>query len=92
MTLRALVPLLASAGHIRHSTPTGWFLLVLVLLALLYFLWRSGRLRTLFAGVGERRTAGARRRLLPDGVQIRPIALLPMALLLIVVVVLVISH
>ncbi|HWF55311.1 MAG TPA: hypothetical protein VG223_11810 [Solirubrobacteraceae bacterium] len=92
MTLRALVPLLASVGHTRHSTPTGWFLLVLVLLVLLYFLWRSGRLRTLFAALGARRMAGTRRGLLPAGVQIRPIALLPMALLLIVVAVLVISH
>jgi hypothetical protein len=92
MTRRAFAPLLASAGHTRHSTPTGWLLVVLVLLVLLYFLWRTGQLRTLFTALGARTAAGARRRLLPEGVQLRPIALLPMALLLIVVAVLVISH
>jgi hypothetical protein len=86
-------PVLASTLHTHHATPGGWFLAVVVLLVVLYLLWRSGRLRKLLDAIGERRTAGATgRRLLPEGVHVRPVALLPLALLLIVVAVLVISH
>ncbi len=55
-----------------------------MLLVVLYLLWRSGRLRKLLDAIGERRTTGAGRGLLPEGVHVRPVALLPMALLLIV--------
>ena len=92
MTKPALVPLLAAIRDNHHTTPTGWFLLLLVLLVVLYVLWRSGRLRALVGAVGARRAAGARRGLLPEGVHVSPVALVPLALLLIVVAVLVISH
>ena len=87
-----LGPVLASIGHTHHTTPAGWFLAVLVLLFALYLLWRSGRLRKLLDALSERRMAGAGRGLLPEGVHVRPVALLPLALLLIVIAVLVISH
>jgi hypothetical protein len=86
------VPLLGAILHKNHATPAGWFLAVVVLLVLLYVLWRSGRLRRLIDAIGEHRTAGAGRGLLPEGVHVRPVALLPLALLLIVIAVLVISH
>ena len=92
MTKRALVLSLASTGHAHHATPTGWFLLVVVLLVALYVLWRSGRLRKLIDAVGEGRAVRGGRGLLPEGVHVRPVALLPLALLLLVIAVLVISH
>lgn len=98
MTKRAFVLSLASTGHTHHATRAGWFLAVVVLLVVLYVLWRSGRLRRLLDAIGERRGAGAEsgagsgRGLLPEGVHVRPVALLPLALLLIVIAVLVISH
>jgi hypothetical protein len=92
MTKRARVLSLASTGHPHHATPAGWFLGVVVLLVGLYILWRSGRLRRLLDAIGERRGAGSGRGLLPDGVHVRPVALLPLALLLIVIVLLAISH
>ena len=90
MTERMLVPLLAATVHKHHTT--GWFLAAMVLLVLLYVLWRSGRLRKLIDAIGERRMAGPRRGLLPAGVHVRPVALLPLALLLIVVAVLLVAH
>jgi hypothetical protein len=92
MTKQALVLSLASTGHIHHATPAGWFLAVVVLLVLLYILWRRGRLRRLLDAIGERRGTGSGRGLLPEGVHVRPVTLLPLALLLIVIAVLVISH
>jgi hypothetical protein len=92
MSSRALVPLLTAASHTPHTTPTGWFLAVMLLLVVLYVLWRSGRLRKLLGAVGERRAAGSRRGLLPEGVHVRPIALLPLAILVIVVAALLVNH
>ena len=94
MTKRAFVLSLASTGHAHHATRAGWFFAVVVLLVVLYVLWRSGRLRRLLDAIGERRGAGAEsgRGLLPEGVHVRPVTLLPLALLLIVIAVIVISH
>jgi hypothetical protein len=94
MTKRAVVLSLASTGHTHHATRSGWFLAVVVLLVVLYILWRSGRLRRLLDAIRESRGAGAGsgRGLLPEGVHVRPVALLPLALLLIVIAVIVISH
>jgi cytochrome oxidase Cu insertion factor (SCO1/SenC/PrrC family)/thiol-disulfide isomerase/thioredoxin len=75
----------APSNH--HKTPTGWFLALLILLLLVYIGWRSGRLRKLRGVVGEMRLLGEMR-----GVRIRPVALLPTALLVVVVVALVISQ
>ena len=82
----------ASIGHTHHTTPAGWFVAVVVLLVVLYVLWRSGRLRKLVDAIGERRMSGAGRGALPEGVHVRPVALVPLALLLIVIVVLLIAH
>lgn len=92
MRARVLGPLLASTPHLHHTAPGGWFLAGLILLVVLYFLWRSGRLRKLRDAAGERKMSGARRGLLPEGVRVRPVALLPLTLLLIVIAVLVIDH
>jgi len=92
MTKQAFVPLLTAVGHTHHTTPAGWFLAVVALLVVLYVLWRRGRLRKLIDAIGERRMAGPRRGLLPAGVHVRPVALLPLALLLIVVAVLLVAH
>jgi hypothetical protein len=86
------VPLPASIGHMHHKTPAGWFGAVVVLLVVLYVLWRSGRLSKLIDAIGERRMSGAGRGVLPEGVHVRPVALVPLALLVIVVVVLLIAH
>ena len=59
MTKRAFVLSLASTGHTHHATPAGWFLAVVVLLVVLYILWRSGRLRRLLDAIRESRGAGA---------------------------------
>ena len=75
----------AQAGG--HHTPTGWYLVVLIVIGLLYVAWRAGRLGKL-RGVGGR--MGLRREL--KGVRISPIALVPTLLLAIVVVVLLIDH
>jgi hypothetical protein len=98
MTKHAFVLALASTGHTHRATPAGWFLAVVVLLVVLYMLWRSGHLRRLLGAIGERRMTGSGRRMtgsgrgLPEGVRVRPVTLLPLALLLIVIAVLVISH
>jgi hypothetical protein len=92
MTKRAFVLALASTAHPHHATRAGWFLAVVVLLVLLYILWRSGRLRRLLDAIAERRGSSSGRGLLPEGVHVRPIALLPLTVLLIVIAVLVISH
>ena len=84
MRLRVLVV----ASHLSgHETPTGWLLVLLVLLALLYLGWRTGRLGKLRSLLG-----GLKLRSDLKGVRIRPIALVPTVLLVIVVVLLAISH
>lgn len=74
-----------TASH--HRLPTGGLLVVLVLLALLYLGWRTGRLGGLRRYLHARRAGGG--GLWPEGVRIGPLALLPTALLLIVVLLLV---
>ena len=86
VTPAATSPKSARAGK-RHQTPTGWFLALLVVLALLYVAFRTGRLKKLWRAVGRQRMRGELR-----GLRIRPIALLPMVLLMIVVIALVINH
>lgn len=71
----------------HHHTPTGWFLAILIALALLYVAWRMGRLAKLRSLAGVLRLRGELK-----GVRVRPVALLPTALLLVVVVALLINH
>jgi cytochrome oxidase Cu insertion factor (SCO1/SenC/PrrC family)/thiol-disulfide isomerase/thioredoxin len=71
----------------HHQTPTGWLLALLILLLLVYVGWRSGRLRKLRGAVGAMKLRREHR-----GVKVRPVALLPTALLVVVVVALVISQ
>jgi hypothetical protein len=70
----------------HHRAPALWFVAVLVLIGLLYWGWRTGRL-------GRLRSAARVARLRSElaGVRLRPVALVPTALLVIVVVVLVIT-
>jgi cytochrome oxidase Cu insertion factor (SCO1/SenC/PrrC family)/thiol-disulfide isomerase/thioredoxin len=75
----------ASTNH--HHTPTGWFLALLIALALLYLAWRMGRLGKLRSLAGVLRLRGELK-----GVRVRPVALLPTALLAVVVVALLINH
>jgi len=70
-----------------HKTAAALFLALLIVLALLYVGWRTGRLGKLRSAVGVMRLRGELR-----GVRVRPIALLPTALLLVVVVALLINH
>ena len=77
--------LIAARGG--HQTPTGWFLAILIVLALLYVGWRTGRLGKLRSGF-----AGLRLRSELKGIRIRPIALVPTALLVIVIILLVVNH
>lgn len=87
MKLRALASHTTTAPTSHHTAPTGWFLALLILLALIYIAWRTGRLRNVRSSIGRLRLRGELR-----GVRIRPMALLPLALLLIVIAVLVINH
>lgn len=75
----------AAAKH--HGAPTGWFLVMLIVIAILYVGWRAGRFGKLRGVVGGLRLRGRLK-----GVRLRPIALLPTALLLIVVAALVVNH
>ena len=75
-----------SSGH-GHQTPTGWFLALLILLVLLYVAMRRGMLRRAWNAAGAWRARGALR-----GVRVRPVALVPTVLLLIVIAVLLIDH
>jgi len=70
-----------------HYAQTAVFVAVVILLALLYVGWRTGRL-------GKLRGAAARLRLRNEmkDVRIRPVTLLPLALLLIVIVLVLISQ
>ena len=84
--LAGLIP--AAVGHIsRHQVPRGPLLAVLVVLALLYVAWRAGRLRML----GSKTTAARVRGGLRD-LNVRPTALVPTLVLVIVIVVLLIAH
>jgi heme A synthase len=76
-----------TALHYQHRAPGGVLLLVLIVLAILYVAWRTGRLRGLWSL--------ARARSLRSEVRdhrISPLALLPLAVLVIVVVILLIAH
>ena len=79
--------LAAVAAAIHHTAPTGWFLAFVVLLALLYVAWRTGRLRHLRSSAAAWRLRGEFR-----GLRVRPAALLPTVVLVIVVVVLLLDH
>ncbi len=83
----AAVPLVAVASTTHHRGATGWFLVLLIVLGILYVGWRSGTLGRLGADLGRMRLRGELR-----GVRIRPIALLPSLLLLIVLAILLIEH
>jgi cytochrome oxidase Cu insertion factor (SCO1/SenC/PrrC family)/thiol-disulfide isomerase/thioredoxin len=82
-----------TAGHstrqsaARHHAPAGWLLALLILSPLLYVVWRSGRLRRLWTRLGSMRPRRELKRL-----RITSVALLPAALLAIVVAALVINH
>ncbi len=70
-----------------HRAPTGWLLVLPIVVAVVYAGWRTGRLRKLrIAGRGLRLRNELR------GIHISPLALVPTALLLIVIVVLVITR
>jgi len=71
--------------HAHHTTV--WFLTLLIVLALLYIGWRTGQLRKLRGALG-----GMRMRSELRGVRVGPFALLPTALLLIVIAILLISR
>jgi cytochrome oxidase Cu insertion factor (SCO1/SenC/PrrC family)/thiol-disulfide isomerase/thioredoxin len=71
----------------HHKAPVGWFLALIIVLALLYLLWRMGHLGKLRSVTGVLRLRGELR-----GIRVRPVALLPTVLLLVVVVALLINH
>jgi hypothetical protein len=78
--------LAALAQH--HRGPSGWVLGALIVLAILYFGWRRGR------GRSSQNLSGRLTRLraeLPD-LRIGPLTLLPLALLVIVIVILLVTH
>jgi len=76
-----------AALHPHHRAPGGFLLLVLIVLAILYVGWRTGRLRGLWSLT---RARGLRNELRDH--QISPLALLPLAVLVIVVVILLVAH
>jgi hypothetical protein len=82
-----LQALLAATHASGHRAPTGWWLAVPIAVALLYAGWRTGRLAKLHTAA-----RGIRLRNELRGVRISPLALVPTALLLIVIVVLVIAR
>jgi small-conductance mechanosensitive channel len=71
----------------HHRAPGGVLLAVLILLAILYVAWRTGRLRGLWSLARSR----SLRNELRDH-RISPLSLLPLAVLVIVLVVLLIAH
>jgi ABC-type branched-subunit amino acid transport system permease subunit len=82
--VRLQAALAAAAGH---QTPTGWFLALLIVLAVLYVALRTGRLGKLRTAVRDLRLRSEFR-----GIRIRPVALVPTVLLVIVVALLLIAH
>lgn len=85
MKSRTLIALIGFNPH--HRAPSGWLLLVIVLLVLLYVAFRTGRLGKLSNALRDGRVRGPKRRL-----QVSPLALLPTAVLVIVIVVLLLTH
>ena len=77
--------LLARVSH--HQTPAGPLLGVLIVLVIVYVAWRTGRLRRL-----RSLTGAARVRSDLKGVRVGPLAFVPLALLLIVIVLLLVTH
>jgi hypothetical protein len=82
-----LQAILAAAQDSDHRAPTGWLLAVGIVVALLYFAWRTKRLGKLRSAV-----AGLRLRSELRGIRISPLALVPTALLLVVIAILLISR
>jgi len=75
---RSLIAIATTGGG--HQTPSGWFLVLLIAVVLLYIAMRSGRLRRAWNAVGAWKLRGGLR-----GVRVSPLALLPTLLLLIVI-------
>ncbi|MGH7211365.1 MAG: hypothetical protein ACREF1_07890 [Acetobacteraceae bacterium] len=80
-------PMILPAVVEHHRTPTGPLLVVVIVLALLYVAWRTGRLRRLRGLSGA-----ARLRSELTGLRIRPLAFLPLTVLVIVAALLLILH
>jgi hypothetical protein len=81
------VRLAAAASTTHHRGATGWFLALLIVVGMLYVAWRSGALGRWWAGAGRMRLRGELK-----GIRIRPAALIPSLVLLIVVVLLLTEH
>lgn len=77
--------LLTAALH--HQRPSGALLAALIVLAVLYIGWRTGRLRRLRSGIRASRLRADLREH-----RFSPVSFIPLALLVIVVVVLLIAH
>jgi cytochrome c biogenesis protein CcmG/thiol:disulfide interchange protein DsbE len=82
-------PAAASSKQItnHHKTPTGWFLALIIFLAVLYVGWRTGRLGKVRGAVRVRLLRNELR-----DVRIRPVALLPSLLLVVVLVALLLNQ
>jgi hypothetical protein len=83
-----VLEILGAVGH--HSAPGGLLLAVLIVLAILYVGWRTGRLGRAWSAARARRLSGRGGGL--AGVRVRPLALLPTLLLILVVVLLLITR
>jgi hypothetical protein len=82
------LPALFAATHgSGHQAPTGWLLVILIVLGLLYLGWRTGRLGKLRSAAGGLRLRGELK-----GIRISPLALVPTALLLIAIALLLITR
>lgn len=79
--------MLFSAVLHHHHSPSGPELAVLIVIAILYVGWRTGRLGRLRAGARASRLRGDLREQ-----RLSPFSFVPLALLVIVVVVLLIAH
>lgn len=80
--------MLRSAALLRHHhLPNGVLLAVLIMIAILYVGWRTGRLRNLRPGRRLRLLRGDLREQ-----RISPFSLVPLAVLVIVIVVLLVAH
>ena len=74
-----------AAAH--HTRPSGPLLVIVIIFAVLYFAWRTGRLRGLRGHAGLARMRSELR-----GLRVGPLTFLPLALLLIVVGLLLLAH